>query len=170
MPEKQDQHWFAIYTKSHFEKKAVDALIEQGFEAWVPLLKTLRQWSDRKKWVEVPLFNSYIFVRSTRNVVKKALQVNGAVYVVSFSGKPTAIPNEQIEWLRLLLASSEKFEVSLEDFSFGDLIIVEKGVLHGMKGKFVNYKGKSRVLLQIDAINQNLLIEINPGFIRKMEG
>ena len=169
MPEKQEQHWYAIYTKSHFEKKAVDALIEQGFEAWVPLLKTLRQWSDRKKWVEVPLFNSYIFVRSTLNVVKKALQVNGAVYVVSFSGKPTAIPNEQIEWLRLLLASSEKFEVSLDDFSFGDPVIVEKGVLHGMKGKFINYKGRSRVLLQIDAINQNLLIEINPGFVKKLE-
>ena len=169
MQQVTEEHWFAIYTKSHSEKKVVEALKENGFEAWVPLLRTLRQWSDRKKWVEVPLFHSYIFVRSTRTTIKKALQVNGAVYVVSFSGQPTAIPEEQIEWLRLLLGSSEKFEVSFDEFAFGDHVVVESGVLRGMKGKFVNYKGKNRVLLQIEAINQNLLIDINPGFIKKVD-
>jgi transcription antitermination factor NusG len=159
--------WFAIYTKSRYEKKVADSLMEKGIQAWIPLLKTLRQWSDRKKWVEVPLFHSYVFVRSKANTIKKALEVNGAVYVVSFSGKPTAIPDEQIEWLRLLLSSSEKFEISFDDFTFGEPVSVEKGVLRGMKGKFVNYKGKNRVLVQIEAINQNLLIDINPAFLSK---
>lgn len=163
-----ENRWFAIYTRSHYEKKVVDSLQEAGIEAWVPLLKTLRQWSDRKKWVEVPLFNSYIFVRIKIRDLRKSLQAEGAVYVVSFSGRPTPIPDEQIEWLKLLLASSEKFEVSFDEFTFGEPVIVEKGVLRGMKGKFINYKGKNRVLVQIEAINQNLLIDINPGFITKM--
>jgi transcription antitermination factor NusG len=167
MKQETENEWYAVYTKSRCEKKVVDKLNELGIEAWIPMVRTLRQWSDRKKWVDVPLFNSYIFVRSTRVGVRKALLVDGAVYVVSFSGQPTAIPDEQIEWLKLLLASSEKFEISLDEFTFGDHVVVEKGVLRGMKGKFVNYKGKNRVLLQIEAINQNLLIDINPGFIKK---
>lgn len=169
MQQLTEDYWYAIYTRSHYEKKVVDRLREMGIEAWVPLLKTLRQWSDRKKWVEVPLFHSYVFVRSDSNRIKQALQVNGAVYVVSFSGRPTPIPDEQIEWLRLLLASSEKFEISFDDFTFGEHITVEKGVLRGMKGKFVNFKGRNRVLVQIEAINQSLLIDINPAFIRKCE-
>jgi len=169
MQQLTEDHWYAIYTRSHHEKKVVDSLQEAGMEAWIPLLKTLRQWSDRKKWVEVPLFHSYVFVRSGQNQVRQALQADGAVYVVSFSGRPTAIPDEQIEWLRMLLASSEKFEVSFDEFTFGDPIVVEKGVLRGMKGKFVNYKGRNRVLVQIDAINQSLLIDINPSFIKSME-
>jgi transcriptional antiterminator RfaH len=169
MQQSTEDHWFAIYTRSHYEKKVADSLQEKGMQAWVPLLKTLRQWSDRKKWVEVPLFHSYVFVRSKLHTIRKALEVNGAVYVVSFSGQPTAIPDEQIEWLRQLLNSSEKFEISFDDFTFGEPVTVEKGVLTGMKGKFVNYKGKNRVLVQIEAINQNLLIDINPAFIKKLQ-
>lgn len=168
MKQSTENEWYAVYTKSRYEKKVVDRINEMGIEAWLPLMKTLRQWSDRKKWVEVPLFNSYIFVRTSRLMLSKALQANGAVYVVSFSGKPTPIPDEQIEWLKLLLDSSEKFEISFDDFSFGDHVLVEKGVMKGMQGKFVNYKGRNRVLLQIEAINQNLLIDINPAFIKRV--
>jgi len=163
-----EDHWFAIYTRSRYEKKVVDRLKEIGIEAWLPLLKTLRQWSDRKKMVEVPLFNSYVFVRSKSNTVKKALQVNGAVYVVSFSGQPTPIPDEQIEWLRRLLNSSEKFEVSFDKFTMGETVLIEQGVMKGTKGMFVHYKGRNRVLVQIEVINQNLLIDINPGFLKKL--
>ncbi len=160
--------WYAMYTKSRYEKKVVDELTTMGLKAWVPMVRTLRQWSDRKKWVDVPLFNSYVFIHAKCNYVHQALQANGAVYVVSFCGQPTPIPDKQIEWLKLLLESSEKFEISYDEFSFGDHVIVEKGALQGMEGKFVNYKGRHRVLLQIDTINQNLMIDINPGFIKKV--
>lgn len=169
MKQAAENEWYAIYTKSRYEKKVVDRINEMGIEAWLPLMRTLRQWSDRKKWVDVPLFNSYIFVRSDIHGVRKALQAEGAVYVVSFTGKPTPIPDEQIEWLKLLLNSSEKFEISFDDFTFGDRVLVEQGVMKGMKGKFVNYKGRNRVLLQIEAINQNLLIDINPAYIKRID-
>lgn len=165
-----DKQWFAIYTRSRTEKKVVAELIEQGYEAWVPLLKTMRQWSDRKKMVEVPLFNSYIFIRADhakiRSIVSKA---DGAVYVVSFSGQPAAIPDKQIDDLKLLLDSSEKFEISINEFIVGDRVEVTRGTLRGLQGMFVQYKGQKRVLMHIDAINQKLLIDINPAFIKKMQ-
>jgi transcription antitermination factor NusG len=165
-----DKQWFAIYTRSRTEKKVAAELIEQGYEAWIPLLKTMRQWSDRKKMVEVPLFNSYIFVRinlsKIRSIISKA---DGAVYVVSFSGQPAAIPDKQIEDLKLLLDSSEKFEISFNEFIYGDRVEVTRGTLKGLQGMFVQYKGQKRVLMHIDAINQKLLININPAFIKKMQ-
>lgn len=167
-PAVEEIQWFAIYTKSRFERRVVDELQEMGMEAWGPVIRTLRQWSDRKKMVEVPLFNSYVFVRSKKSLVRKALHASGAVYVVSFSGQPAPVPDQQIEWLKMLLESSEKFEISYDEFTFGDHVIIDQGSLKGMEGKFVNYKGRNRVLLQIETINQNLLIDINPGFVKKV--
>src|ERR1035437_465658 len=167
MPEKTkqavDKQWFAIYTRSRTEKKVVAELAEQGYEAWVPLMKTMRQWSDRKKVVEVPLFNSYIFIHADianiRSIVSKS---DGAVYVISFSGQPAVIPDKQIEDLKLLLSSSEKFELSFNDFIYGDKVEVIRGSLCGLHGTFVQFKGQKRILMHIDAINQKLLIDINP--------
>ena len=164
-----EKQWFAIYTRSRYEKKIVIKLQEQGYEAWLPLLKTMRQWSDRKKMVEVPLFNSYVFIHTdllkARSVIS---QVEGAVYIVSFSGQPAVIPDKQIEDLKLLLNSSEKFEISFNEFMFGDHIEVIRGSLKGLHGMFVHYKGRKRILMQIEAINQQLLIDINPAFVKKM--
>jgi transcription antitermination factor NusG len=165
-----DKQWFAIYTRSRNEKKVVAGLLEQGHEAWVPLMKTMRQWSDRKKVVEVPLFNSYIFIRAhlsnIRSIISKS---DGAVYVISFSGQPAAIPDKQIEDLKLLLGSSEKFEVSSSEFKYGDKVEVTRGSLRGLQGVFVQLKGQKRILMHIDAINQKLLIDINPAFVKKMQ-
>ena len=55
--------WFAIYTRPRAEKKVKEQLLKIDIETFLPLRKELRQWKDRKKWVEVPLFTSYIFVR-----------------------------------------------------------------------------------------------------------
>ena len=174
MPEKSKQavndQWFAIYTRSRNEKKVVAELAELGYEAWVPLMKTMRQWSDRKKMVEVPLFNSYIFICVSINKIRAIVsKSDGAVYVVSFSGQPAVIPDKQIEDLKLLLSSSEKFEISTNEFIYGDKIEVTRGSLRGLQGMFVQYKGQKRVLMHIDAINQKLLININPAFIKKMQ-
>jgi transcription antitermination factor NusG len=164
-----ENQWFAIYTRSRCEKKVATELQNLGYEAWVPLLKTMRQWSDRKKKVEVPLFNSYVFIRSQLLKVKSLIsKVDGAVYIVSFSGVPAIVPDKQINDLKLLLNSSEKFEISFNEFMLGEQIEVTKGALKGLQGIFVHYKGRQRILMQIDAINQKLLIDINPAFVRKV--
>ena len=55
--------WFAIYTKPKAEKKVFDQLVKYNFEAFLPLKKEIHRWKDRLKKVEVPLFNSYVFVK-----------------------------------------------------------------------------------------------------------
>lgn len=165
---KEEEKWYALYTKSRFEKKTGQLLTEKGFEVYVPLIKTIKQWSDRKKIVEEPLFRSYIFFRSAASKLLNAKQVDGAVYIVSFNKQPAVIPDTQIKNLQLLLNSNEKFEISEEIFTTGEIVEVIQGSLRGLKGTFVDYRGKKSILLQIDAINQTLMVHIPPLWVKKV--
>ena len=83
------KHWYAVYVRSRNEKKVYELIKEKDIETYLPLVKTLRQWSDRKKMVEVPLFNSYVFVYVDLLEHFKVRQVPGIVNFVCFEGKPT---------------------------------------------------------------------------------
>lgn len=160
--------WYAVYVKSRNEKKVYANLLENNIESYLPLLRTLKQWKDRKKLVDIPLFNSYIFVYVDVLEQFKVRQVQGIVKFVSFEGKPTSIPNEQIKSLKLLLQSTEKFEIGYEKIELGEEVEVYKGTLKGFRGTLAKYKGKKKVLLRIDALNQYLMIEIQISNLKKI--
>ena len=94
--------------------------------------------------------------------------ISGVVGFVKFDGTPTPIPEEQIKNLQLLLSTTEKFEISLDEFELGDNVEVYRGALKGFKGMLVEYKGQKRALLRIEAINQSLLVEIHPSNLKKI--
>lgn len=163
-------HWYALYVRSRSEKIVNLRISEKGIETYLPLQKTLRQWHDRKKLVELPLFNSYIFVHANSKQFHTIKETEGVAGFVTFEGVPAKIPDDQINYLKLLLDSSEKFEVSYDVFEFGDSVEVYRGPLKGFKGLLVNYKGRKRALLQIEAINQSLLVEIHLSNLKKVDG
>ena len=160
--------WYAVYVKSRNEKKVFTRFNEANIEAYLPIMKTYRQWKDRKKMVDVPLFNSYIFVKVSQKQFVSVKQVEGVVTFVKFNNHPASIPDNQIESLKLLLCSSEKFEISYDFIDIGEAVEVVKGTLMGFKGTLVSYKGQKRAMLRIDAINQVLMVDINPAFLKKI--
>src|SRR6478752_682736 len=83
--------WHAIYVKSRTEKKVGELLSERGIDNYVPLVKTMRQWSDRKKLVEFPLLNGYVFVSIAPIESEKVLQTRGVVNFVRSEGKTATI-------------------------------------------------------------------------------
>jgi len=99
----------------------------------------------------------------------KVRQVQGIVKFVSFEGKPTSIPNEQIKSLKLLLQSTEKFEIGYDKIELGEEVEVYKGTLKGFRGTLTKYKGKKKVLLRIDALNQYLMIEIQLSILKRFK-
>lgn len=164
------KQWYAVYTRSRFERKVAEDLIEYyKCEAWCPTHKVLSQWHDRKKWVEKPLFNSYIFVKADPLWIKSFVyQTSGAVFVVTFEGKPCVVPENQIENLRLLLNTSENFEVSSEVFGIGQEVEVRNGAMRGFKGTLISHKGSKKVMMRIEAINQTILVEIESKNLKKV--
>ena len=93
----KSNRWLAFYTKSRHEKKVRDVLTRRGFEVFLPMQKLLRQWSDRKKRVEVPLFNSYIFVHIPYHRSDEVLQVPGVAWAIRHNDKPAELHPKEYE-------------------------------------------------------------------------
>ncbi len=162
-----ESRWYAAYTKSRTEKKALTRLTEAGFEAYLPIKRTRRQWSDRLKWVEEPLISSYIFLRVNEKEYYNAINTPGLVCYVTFEGKAAPIPDRQIETLKMLLDEGAEMEVSNERFDPGQKIIVTSGTLVGMQGEMVEYRGKKKVLVRLGSTGTNILVTISLDLVEK---
>lgn len=163
-----DRKWYAIYTKSRTEKLVAKELSKSNIEYYMPLHKVLKQWSDRKKWVEEPLFRSYIFVHI--NLLKdylKVLQKDHVVCFIKFSGRAVPIPSEELEQVRSIVQSGYQLKTEGIEFSKGDPIKVMQGPLKGLEGELVSFKGKQKVLVKLDFIDKNIMIDIPLGYIQK---
>ena len=163
--------WHAVYTKSRAEKKAYSEFQEKQIEAFLPLQRKLRQWSDRKKWVELPLIPGYVFVNISRREYDTVLQSGYVVGYVRFEGKAATIPNHQIDFLKLMLEQDDlEIEISHETFRPGQLVEVLAGPLIGLRGKLVEIKGREKVALELAKIGYSALVEIDKSHIRSYIG
>jgi transcriptional antiterminator RfaH len=158
-------NWVAAYTNPRAEKKVFASLQKNNFEAYLPLTKKLKQWSDRKKWVEEPLFRSYIFVKISEKEYLSVLNTPGIVKYITFSGKAAVIPDQQIETLKRLLTTEEDLELVHERFDTGKKIKIIAGPLMGLSGELIEYQSKRKVLIRIDHIDQSVLINISASFL-----
>ena len=155
-----DSKWYAIYTRPRSEKKVHNLLLENGYNAYLPLMTTIRQWSDRKKKVQLPLISSYVFVNTYKNNLKNILPTNGVVRVLKHLGKPAIIKDYEIENLRILLEETNNINFIRDvNLKKGDSIIVEKGVFKGLIAECSELNGKHRVIVRIEALGD--LIEVN---------
>lgn len=163
----EQSFWLAAYTKPRNEKKVYTRLIEAGVETFLPLQKRLKQWSDRKKWVEEPLFNSYIFIKITQRQYYDVLKTAGIVRYVTFGGKAAVIPEKQIEQVKQLLVQDIEIETVTETFCAGTKVEVRFGGLKGIVGEIVEHSGKKKVLLKIDHISHSLLVTLPVDYVTK---
>ena len=163
-----EEKWYALYTRPRAEKLVYQRLVEAAIETFLPLQKTYRMWSDRKKLVEKPLLTSYIFVRTSKKNFPKVYRTNGVVKFVSFEGQPVSIPQNQIDNLRLLINSDAEIEVSAEKFEKGDNVEVINGSLIGLTGELIRIGSKNRVVVRIDRLDQNLILKIPMSFLKKV--
>ena len=160
--------WYAIYTRPRFEKQVAQRLEEQQIEAYLPLVKTMRQWSDRKKLVEVPLFNSYVFVHIDRSQYDLVLQAHGVVKYISFEGKAVPIPTNQIDNLKIIANSNEDVETTWERRRKGDRVKVIAGSLKGLIGELITDGDRKKVLVRIDSLEQNLTVQVHSSLIESI--
>ncbi len=155
--------WHALYIKSRAEKKAFNDLQFKEIEVFLPLQRKLRQWSDRKKWVEMPLISGYLFVKVSRKEYDLALQAsNHVVTYVRFEGKAAVIPEKQIEYLKLLLKQKNiDIEITREKLEPGQLIEVIAGPMIGLRGKLIKRNGKNKIAIELENIGHSALVEIS---------
>lgn len=122
------KNWYVVYTKPKWEKKVAEKLNEIGIECYCPLIIQIKQWTDRKKKVEVPLFNSYVFVQLEDSDRNSVFQISGIVRYLFWLGKPAIVRDEEINIIKTSLASPNLSDVSVSSIQVGDRIKLESGV------------------------------------------
>ncbi|MBN1650125.1 MAG: UpxY family transcription antiterminator [Bacteroidales bacterium] len=163
-------NWYAVYVRSRAEKAVYDSFIDQGFEAFLPLERKLRKWSDRKKWVDVPYINSYVFVKSSEKEYFDVLNTFHVVRYVTFEGKAAIIPEWQIDAMRKIVNSKETFHFSSHHFQKGEKIVIDSGALVGYKGEVIHDSdGKKKVLIRIEQIGYSLVVEMDILEVKKVK-
>lgn len=139
--------WYVLYTKPRNEKKVTKLLEEKGINVYCPLKQEVRQWSDRKKKVFEPVFNSYIFVQLNdyNEESVDVLTTPGAVRFIWWNGKPGIVRTEEIQAIKDFLEDYKNAEISI-DVRDGESIIVKEGPLKDAEGKVLRVKGNIATL------------------------
>jgi transcription antitermination factor NusG len=159
--------WYALYTRSRFEKKMLSELTDRGVEVFLPMREILSRWKDRKKKIWIPLFPGYIFVNhvDTPENRFRILNIPGAVRFVIQEGHAAPVPEEQIESVRRFLESS----ISVDSYPYlqvGTRVEVIAGPLKGIQGMLVEKRGRFRFVIQVDLIRQAVSVEIDSSDVR----
>lgn len=163
-------NWYAIFTKPRSEKKVYQRMLDQNMEAFLPMVKTIRQWSDRKKTVELPLISSYVFVKMAEKDLYTTLPIQGTVNVLKHLGKPAKIRDVEIENLRILTGAKENHEISTcMELACGDDVEVINGPFMGLIATCMREGKNHRVVVKIDSLGSCFNINIPLSFLRKIE-
>ncbi|HEY0808602.1 MAG TPA: UpxY family transcription antiterminator, partial [Longimicrobiales bacterium] len=164
-----EPHWYACYTRARHEKMVETQLRQRGLESYLPLVQQVRQWSDRKKVVQFPLFPSYVFGRFTLREVHAVLTTPGVSTIVRASGYPTPIADTELENVKRFAIGLAEAGIEPETRPFlveGQWVRVLEGPFEGVEGMVVERRGRKRVLVGLAAIGQGLEIDIDTRLLK----
>ncbi len=162
-----DLKWYAIYTKSRFEKKIHKALQKSGFQTFLPLIKEKRVWSDRIKTVEVPLFPSDVFINAAKVQFPQIYLFPGFVRFISFEGKPCEIKEKEIHLIEKIITHGFPVQQTA-CCQVGDLVRIIRGPLKGWEGRVESKKGNSRIVFHFEGLQQAISVEVGMGDVEKI--
>lgn len=154
-------HWYAIRTRSRHEKVAAKQLEGVGIETFLPLMTQVHKWVTGPKHVDVPLFPGYAFVRVvyTPDQRVRVLRTHGVAGFVGTQGKGTAIPDKQIEDIKVLLNQKIPFKNSMS-LRVGQKVRVKGGSLDGVEGILVGKRSNRKLLIMIEPIQRSLSVDL----------
>ena len=156
----QEKRWYAVYTKPRWEKKVDGTLIKKGIQSWCPVQKIQKQWSDRKKVIEEPLFKSYVFVNVADDEKADVLRTDGVLNFVYYLGRPAIIREEEINLVKSYLDEADaKLTVqswaSLEE---NTKVMITHGVFMENTGTVMRAASK-KVYVRLESLDQVMIVE-----------
>lgn len=158
----EPENWFALHTRARHEKAVARRLVELGVPSYLPLVNEVRRWSDRDKRVEIPVFSCYVFAKLTlkRWDRLRIVGVEGVLSVVGNGGAGTAIPEEQIDSIRMLVDQALPW-TSHPFLRVGQKVRIRGGSLEGMEGILVSRCGSNTLVVSIEALQRSLAVHVD---------
>jgi len=161
--------WFVIWAESRAEKKVEQRIAAMGLEPWLPVVKERHRWSDRWREVEVPLFAGYLFARSTNAEWSRILKTPGVLTVVKEAGKPALLAHNFVTELRDAIcregAAPEAVTEGV-DYAVGDEVIVQEGVLCGVRGVVRERRGGRQLVIWVKEIGRGVAFTIGAAMVK----
>jgi transcription termination/antitermination protein NusG len=159
MPQPQ---WYAVHTRSKCEQSVAGELTAKGVECYLPTMRNIHRWKDRKKEISVPLFSGYVFTRIADDAASRlqVLRTNGAVRILGHGSEIEPVPDFEIESLKRLLES----RAACFPHPFlreGSWVRVKYGPLEGVEGLLTRIKNSSRLVLSVQMLAQSVAAEID---------
>jgi len=161
--------WYVIYTKSRHEKTLAEKLIVSGYEVYLPLVIKNSQWSDRKKKVEVPLFNSYIFIKNFCDK-DKLKDFKGFVNFLQYNNSPAKVTTREIETLKSIIKLgydvSEVTDINL--LETGSKVMVMAGALKGLVGELITKSDDEWFLINFEQFGNSIQVRVPSRILKKL--
>ena len=175
VPDRFVPDWFAIAVKHQHERSVEVSLQTSGFDAFLPVYRMRRRWSDRVKELDAPLFPGYVFGRFpgadrfAGEARTRILRIPGVARIVSFGGWPTPVAAAEIDAIRAALAS--KLPVGPWPYpKTGDRVRIEAGPLRGVEGVLLHAKDALRLVLSVELLQRSLAVEVSAEEISPVRG
>ncbi|ATP56301.1 hypothetical protein CPT03_07360 [Pedobacter ginsengisoli] len=160
-----ENNWYIVYTFPNLEKKIYNELTKKNIKAYLPLQNVIRQWSDRKKEIKIPMFPNYVFINSTERERFNLLKIGGVLKFITFEGKPAVVSEDEIS--SIMKFETMVFEIETNLVS-GDEVIIVDGPFTGLQGRLFLKRGKERLGVHLSSINQSLSVEVCSSSLRKV--
>ena len=157
--------WFALWTRSRHEQVVREQIERKQIDAFLPTIPRWSRWKDRKKKIDWPLFPGYCFARFDEEQTLAILKCSGVVSIVSFEGKPAAIPDHEISSIRQLVESDLQYD-PCPLIREGMVVEVIHGALKGVVGRLVRKGSHARLVLSVDLIGQAVSVEVDAADVK----
>ena len=157
--------WHVVYSAPKAEKKVAVEFEKLGLETYCPTQTVVRQWSDRKKKIEKPLFTSYVFVRCSYKEFELIYQVHGFVRFVNYLGKPAIVRDSEIEAIKVFLEQVTDHSIT---FKVEERVTIKEGPLQGQSGK-VEIIGKDKLKIRIEQLGMSLIAEVHRNKVQRLK-
>ncbi|WP_282074635.1 UpxY family transcription antiterminator [Maribacter aquivivus] len=153
------KNWYVLYVKPKNEKKVAERLSAHQVAVYCPMIKEVKQWSDRKKTIEVPLFKSYVFVNISESERQRVFDIPGVVRFLYWLGKPAVVRDIEMETLKKWLTNDTVENYTLSKLETGDRVSIKYGALKDQKAEVIEI-GKKRVRLVLEGMGVVLNMKI----------
>lgn len=152
--------WRVLQTRSRSEKKVAERLARLEVACYLPQQKRKKQWSDRVKIVEEPLFPGYLFVQFDEALRYPMLNTDGVVRIVSFGGRYAEVSDAQVNALRELTHLENDVTIVDAGLQAGQLVKITSGPFKDLEGTLVRHNGKGTLIIEIAAIGKGVVLEL----------
>ena len=159
--------WYAIRVRYKWERAVSAALAGKGYEEYLPLYRSRRNWSDRLKEMDLPLFPGYLFCRFDVQVRLPILTTPGVISILGAARTPEAIPDREIEAVRIVVRSGLHV-LPWPRLVVGSAVIIEKGPLQGLEGVTMEIRKKHRLCVSVPLLQRSVAVEIDREWVRPL--